>query len=94
MVGPPVSPSFYVGTSRPGDVVAIGDHGVEDTDIADTTGGALLAFGLVTSAMASPAVIPFAGLRTGWQIALPFMECSTRYIVLLDFFHVVSVDNV
>ena len=83
MVGPPVSPSFYVGTSRPGDVVAIGDHGVEDTDIVDTTRSASLAFGLMVLVAAPPAMIPSAKLRMEGWIALPFLECSTSYAVLL-----------
>ena len=56
---------------------------MEDTDIANTARSASWAFGPMVLAVVPPAMIPSAKLRTEGRIALPFMECSTSYAVLL-----------
>lgn len=80
---PSSSLALHVGTSGPRNAGAVGDRGMEDTGIADTAGSASPTFGPVASVAMPPAVISSAGLRTKGWIALPFMECSTRYAILL-----------
>ena len=82
----PMSPAFHVETPRPEEAGAIGDRSAEDTRIVGAIGGASPAFGLVTSMSAPPPVIPFVELCAEGRIALPLVERSTRYTVLLIFF--------
>lgn len=89
----PTSSPFHMRALGPRDVGVVGDRGVEDAVIVNTTGGASLAFGLAASATLPPTMVASASLHSGGWIALPLVERTTRYAILLDFLYVVSIDG-
>jgi hypothetical protein len=78
----PMSLVLHVGISESGDVGATRGHDTEETDIADAAGDASLASGLAVSASVPASMTLSARSLVERQILLPFMDRSTRYVIL------------
>ena len=83
--GPPASLAFRVETLGPKEAGVIRDHSAKDAGIVSAIGGASLAFGPAMSTSAPPTMIPSVELCVEGWIALPLVEHTTRYVVLLIF---------
>jgi hypothetical protein len=65
VAGPPTSLAFHMGSSKPRDAGAIGDHGTGEVGAADAIGDASPAFGPTVSAAVPAIMTPSVGLRAG-----------------------------
>lgn len=91
---PLMSLAFHVETPGPKEAGAVGVRSAEDARIVGAIGGASPAFGPAASTSVPPTVIPSVELHAKGWIALPLVERSTRYVILLILFHTVLVDVV
>lgn len=82
---PPTSLAFHVETLGPKEAGVVRDHSAKDAGIVSAIGGASPAFGLAASTSTPPTMIPSIELYAEGQIALPLVEHTTRYVVLLIF---------
>lgn len=68
------------------EVEVTGGHDMEEVGSFAMTGGASSASGPTVLSVVPPAVTPPMAPCAKRHIAPPFMECSTRYAMLLSFF--------